>query len=232
MVRMPTSLVLAAVTLLVVLAGTAAAGDVVELDHTNFEHLTQATTGGTTGAWFVKTYAPWCGHCKKLEPDWHTLASWTKEQGLPVNIARVDATAPGNDKLAKTLGARGFPTLTMVDEGTATIFQGDRSLDELKLFVRGAYRPDATTLYSDGTDMDLFMAAGRHQNDMRFKLKAVPGPLGEVWEWIERDFETLMKNKKNIVAVIFGAGAVVGIVLGYLVGKRRRRVSGDKEKGD
>jgi hypothetical protein len=29
------------------------------LDIKNFEHLTQASTGATTGDWFIKFYAPW-----------------------------------------------------------------------------------------------------------------------------------------------------------------------------
>lgn len=35
------------------------ASEVVTLDDSNFEHLTQAATGATTGDWFVKFYAPW-----------------------------------------------------------------------------------------------------------------------------------------------------------------------------
>ena len=41
-------------------------GQVQPLTDKNFERLTQASTGMTTGAWFVKFYAPWCGHCKDL----------------------------------------------------------------------------------------------------------------------------------------------------------------------
>jgi hypothetical protein len=33
--------------------------EVVVLDSKNFEHLTQASTGATTGDWLIKFYAPW-----------------------------------------------------------------------------------------------------------------------------------------------------------------------------
>jgi len=40
-------------------ASVCSASEVVTLDDTNFEHLTQAASGATTGDWFVKFYAPW-----------------------------------------------------------------------------------------------------------------------------------------------------------------------------
>ena len=52
---------------LLLLVAAAASAKVHVLTEGNFEHDTQATTGATTGPWFVKFHAPWCG-CKALLP--------------------------------------------------------------------------------------------------------------------------------------------------------------------
>jgi thioredoxin domain-containing protein 5 len=78
------------VVLLVTCLALGLSSDVVVLDSSNFEHLTQASTGATTGDWLVKFYAPWCGHCTKLAPTWDKVAEDLK--GV-VNVAKVDVTA-------------------------------------------------------------------------------------------------------------------------------------------
>ena len=59
---------------------------------------------------FVKFYAPWCGHCKSLAPDWDSLAE--KYAGSSsVVIGSVDCTADYNEGLCQTYGVQGYPTL-------------------------------------------------------------------------------------------------------------------------
>jgi len=58
---------------------------------------------------FVKFFAPWCGHCKKMKPDWDKLAEELAENPK-VMIADVDCTA-GGKPLCDTKGVKGFPTI-------------------------------------------------------------------------------------------------------------------------
>ena len=59
--------------------------DVVVLTDSNFDDLVLHSKD----IWLVEFYAPWCGHCKKLEPEWNEAASKLKGQ---VKIGKVDAT--------------------------------------------------------------------------------------------------------------------------------------------
>lgn len=40
----------------------------------------------------VKFYAPWCGHCKKMAPDYSKLAKRIHGESEEVYVAKVDAT--------------------------------------------------------------------------------------------------------------------------------------------
>ncbi|CAI7810484.1 unnamed protein product [Closterium sp. NIES-54] len=61
--------------------------DVLELTPTNFyDHV------GGDSVTFVKFYAPWCGHCQRLAPDWEKVATAFKDSDA-IRIAKVDCQA-------------------------------------------------------------------------------------------------------------------------------------------
>lgn len=119
----------------VVIAVLAANSAVVELTDANFEHDTQASTGGTTGTWFVKFYAPWCGHCKAMAPAWEELAAKLKGK---INVAKLDARS--NTITAKRFRIQGFPTLFLLHQGKMYEYRGERSVDKMKAFAEEEWK--------------------------------------------------------------------------------------------
>lgn len=109
--------------------------DVQVLTDSNFEQETQAVTGSTSGDWFVKFYAPWCGHCRKMAKAWEELATKLKGQ---INVAHLDATT--NAQTAKRFSVRGFPTLVFMKDGKMYEYKGSRAVDDLYAFATGGWK--------------------------------------------------------------------------------------------
>ncbi|KAF4016604.1 hypothetical protein G4228_008168 [Cervus hanglu yarkandensis] len=73
--------------------------DVIELTDDSFDK----NVLDSEDVWMVEFYAPWCGHCKNLEPEWAAAATEVKEQTKgKVKLAAVDATV--NQVLASRYG--------------------------------------------------------------------------------------------------------------------------------
>lgn len=76
------------------------------------------------GVWLVEFFAPWCGHCKSLAPEWKKAAKALK--GI-VNVAAVDASE--HQSLGGQYGVQGFPTIKIfgVNKAKPDDYNGARS---------------------------------------------------------------------------------------------------------
>lgn len=93
-------------------------GKVVVLTADNFDQEVKL------GPWFVKFFAPWCGHCQKLAPIWEDLANAMK--GV-VKVGQVDCTV--DKALCDKLAVKGYPTLKIMKDGKAVEYTGERQLE-------------------------------------------------------------------------------------------------------
>uniref|UniRef100_A0A8C5QG62 protein disulfide-isomerase n=1 Tax=Leptobrachium leishanense TaxID=445787 RepID=A0A8C5QG62_9ANUR len=82
---------------------------------------------------FVEFYAPWCTHCKELEPVWEELAEKYKDHENVI-IAKIDATANEIDGLR----VRGYPNLRFFPAGPGQKmieYTKDRTIERFSAFI-------------------------------------------------------------------------------------------------
>jgi len=109
--------------------GTPGEGDdVVTLDDANFnEYVT-----GSKDLWLVEFYAPWCGHCKTLAPNFAKAATELRGKA---RLGVVDATA--EQGLRSRFDVESFPKLVYFpygdkeEDSTGKEFDGQRNKDAI-----------------------------------------------------------------------------------------------------
>ncbi|OBT84197.1 hypothetical protein VE02_06589 [Pseudogymnoascus sp. 03VT05] len=83
---------------------------VLQVDAKNYDRLI-AKSNYTS---IVEFYAPWCGHCKSLQPAYENAAK--KLAGL-AKVAAVNCDEDINKQFCGSMGVQGFPTLKIVKPG-------------------------------------------------------------------------------------------------------------------
>lgn len=124
--------------------------EVIELTDANFDKLVLQSDD----VWLVEFFAPWCGHCKNLAPEWAKAARELKGK---VKLGALDATA--HQAKAQEYGVQGYPTIKYFAGGKksrsdVSDYDGGRTAGDIVTWALDKYTenipvPEVYELYSE-----------------------------------------------------------------------------------
>ncbi|KAL0298658.1 UNVERIFIED_CONTAM: protein disulfide isomerase-like 1-3 [Sesamum radiatum] len=85
----------------------------------------------------VEFYAPWCGHCQALAPEYAAAAEELKDEA--VVLAKVDATEEA--ELSQKFDVQGFPTIYFFVDGVHKPYPGQRTKDAIVAWLKKKIGP-------------------------------------------------------------------------------------------
>ncbi|KAK9449854.1 thioredoxin-like domain-containing protein [Limtongia smithiae] len=122
------------------------ASDVVSLTKDNFDSF--LAEHPLTLAEF---FAPWCGHCKALAPEYELAATALAESHKDIALAKIDCTSE-ND-LCNDQGVQGFPTLKVFrGPDSAAPYNGQRKADAIVSYMVKQALPAVSTVTADSLE--------------------------------------------------------------------------------
>jgi protein disulfide-isomerase A1 len=85
----------------------------------------------------VEFYAPWCGHCQALAPEYAAAATELKEEN--VALAKIDASE--ENELSQEYDVQGFPTVYLFVDGEHMPYNGQRTKDAIVTWIKKKIGP-------------------------------------------------------------------------------------------
>jgi protein disulfide-isomerase A1 len=94
-------------------------------------------------------YAPWCGHCKSLAPEYVKAAQQLAETNPNVKLAKIDCTV--EKELASRFGIQGFPTLKFFSKAIGAepiAYEGGRTAPDIVNWLKKKTGPPSVEIKS------------------------------------------------------------------------------------
>ncbi|XP_010539655.1 PREDICTED: protein disulfide isomerase-like 1-1 [Tarenaya hassleriana] len=118
---------------------------VLALDHSNF-----TDTVSKHDFIVVEFYAPWCGHCQQLAPEYEKAASELSSHDPPIVLAKVDASDEANRDLANQFGIQGIPEIRILRNGgkSSQEYKGPRDAEGIVAYLKKQKGPASVEIKS------------------------------------------------------------------------------------
>ena len=82
----------------------------------------------------IEFYAPWCGHCKRLAPEYEKAADMLKNSGSKAVVGKVDSTVERTAATAWSI--RGYPSLLYFENGQMIEkYAGGRTAEDIVKYM-------------------------------------------------------------------------------------------------
>ena len=162
---------------------------VVQLNSKNFDSLVK----NSDDIWLIEFYAPWCGHCKNLVPEYKKAAAALK--GV-VKIGAVDMTTDQN--VGAPYNIKGFPTIKFfgANKNSPTDYNGQRTASAMVDFCLGKVKETVQQKLSGGK-------ANTNSGSSSGSKKGSTG--GKLKDLTESSFQSEVINGKKPHLVMFYA---------------------------
>jgi len=145
----------------------------------------------------VEFFAPWCGHCKKLAPEFEKAATTVKAEGI--QLGSVDCTV--ETKLQERFGIKGYPTLKVFRKGVASEYNGPREERGIVDYLRKNSGPAAKNI-ATVQDADTFLTPRdsaifgffKQNSELEKKFASVANKLRETFRFATTQSSEVFKH--------------------------------------
>jgi len=182
---------------------------------------------------FVKFFAPWCGHCKKMKPAWDKLMQDYADHES-ILVADVDCIGDGKSKCDE-IGVEGFPTIKYGAPNNLEDYKGGRDYEALEKFAKANLGPTCSPERTDLCDdrqqklLEEFMALSLSELKTKIKEKdeeisAAEKELKDLFQKLEKQYEEAQKAKEKKEKAIRDAG--LGLMKSVQAHRKVKELSG------
>ncbi|CAH1134868.1 unnamed protein product [Ceutorhynchus assimilis] len=179
--------------------------DVLDLmDHDFDSRLAEHDTA------LVMFYAPWCGHCKRLKPEYAKAAEDLIRNDPPVALVKVDCTEGGKETCNKN-SVSGYPTLKIFRNGEfSQDYNGPREANGIVKYMKAQVGPASKELKSVA-DLEKFLAAEKEsvvvgffekESDLKTAFLQLANKLREKVQFAHSSFAAVLEKQGTTDGVV------------------------------